>query len=457
MKTSRRALGALLLLCAALLMRPAIAWAHAHLKKSEPATGSTLSMPPHAIRLWFSEKPDPSLTTVILSDSAGTPFATGAPSPDAEGPLAVSIPIRDVLGAGLYTVTWTTAGSDGHPSKGHFTFRITGAPAAAAPVTTPVMPHVALDTSIKAAPQDIAASAVTPAYVIARAISLAAMLAMMGAVAFRVGVLPRVPGLSATTEIATADRIATISIAIAVVYVLSAMARLYLQSRMISGGFFDADHLRTMGMATEWGSTWRPQFGAGVVACVGFVLVRGRGLPAWGVVGSVMLTLAAVTAGSGHAWSSPRMPAVAVMVDMFHIMGAAGWMGSLLWMAAVGLPIIQSSRDNRARRAAALVQAFSPLALVFAAVVGISGVASAWLRLGVLDALWSTAYGQVLLVKLVLLAALAAMGFHNWRHLSPSLGTEEGTARLQRSAAIEVGIGLLVVIVTAVLVATPTP
>jgi putative copper export protein len=151
------------------------------------------------------------------------------------------------------------------------------------------------------------------------------------------------------------------------------------------------------------------------------------------------------------------MPAVAVMADMFHIIGAAGWMGSLLWMAAAGLPIIQSSRDNRAKRAAALVLAFSPLALVFAALVGITGVASAWLRLGVLDALWSTSYGQVLLVKLALLVALAAMGFHNWRRVSPSLGTDAGTARLERSAMIEVAIGVLVVIVTAVLVGTSTP
>ncbi len=82
---------------------------------------------------------------------------------------------------------------------------------------------------------------------------------------------------------------------------------------------------------------------------------------------------------------------------------------------------------------------------------------SAWVRLGAVTALWNTTYGQVLLVKLALLAALAAIGFHNWRNVQPTLGTDEATARLERSATLELFVGALVVVVTAILVATPTP
>ena len=65
--------------------------------------------------------------------------------------------------------------------------------------------------------------------------------------------------------------------------------------------------------------------------------------------------------------------------------------------------------------------------------------------------------GQVLLAKLAVLVVLAAVGRHNWKRVKPSLGTTESTARLHRSTQLELGVGLLVIIVTAILVATPTP
>jgi copper transport protein len=464
-KTLRRALGALLLLCVALLMRPAIAWAHAHLKKATPAAGSSTSTPPHAIRLWFSEKPELSLTNVTLADSAGTLVTLGAPASDADGPLAVSIAIPSVLGAGLYTVTWSTAAADGHPSKGHFSFRVTApavpVPSNAPPVTpAPIVRGVTPDTPVTTATgsEDAAAGAITPAFVVVRAISFAAMLAMIGAVAFRLGVLSRVKELDAATESAMATRIASLSAIAAGVFVIATLARLYLQNRMMSGDIAtDVAHLRAMSMETNWGAAWRPQLAAGVVAFFGFLIVRRMSTMGWMVLGAVLITLAAVTATAGHAGSSPQLPLLAVLADTFHIIGASGWMGSLLWMVVAGLPIIQSSSDRRAARAAALVHAFSPMALGFGGVVGVTGVVSAKLKFDTFSALWSTSYGQVLLVKLALLVALAALGYHNWRRVRPSLGTDEGTARLERSASIEVGIGVLVVIVTAILVATPTP
>ena len=60
-------------------------------------------------------------------------------------------------------------------------------------------------------------------------------------------------------------------------------------------------------------------------------------------------------------------------------------------------------------------------------------------------------------MKLALLGVVAALGYHNWRRVQPALGTDEATARLERSATMELVVGLLVIIVTAVLVATPTP
>ena len=56
-----------------------------------------------------------------------------------------------------------------------------------------------------------------------------------------------------------------------------------------------------------------------------------------------------------------------------------------------------------------------------------------------------------------LLAGVAALGFYNWRRVLPTLGDDAATHRLRRSARVELGLGLVVLLVTAVLVALPTP
>jgi putative copper export protein len=71
--------------------------------------------------------------------------------------------------------------------------------------------------------------------------------------------------------------------------------------------------------------------------------------------------------------------------------------------------------------------------------------------------LWTTSYGQFLLGKLGLLAIVAAAGFYNWRRVRPILGDEAGALLLRRSARVELLVGGAAVLVTAILVALPTP
>jgi copper transport protein len=112
---------------------------------------------------------------------------------------------------------------------------------------------------------------------------------------------------------------------------------------------------------------------------------------------------------------------------------------------------------GRVAAAAALVGAFSPWALACAAVAAATGGVSAWLHLGAPAAFWSTAYGRTLLVKLALVAPVAATGAYNWRRLRPALaaGREDVTRLLARTATVELVVAALVLAATAVLVATP--
>ena len=107
--------------------------------------------------------------------------------------------------------------------------------------------------------------------------------------------------------------------------------------------------------------------------------------------------------------------------------------------------------------AAVLVTAFSPFALSCATLVAASGLALAWLHVGAVDALVASGYGRTLLVKLALVAVVAALGAWHWRRVRPALGEESSARRVRRTSAVELLVAALALVVTAVLVATPPP
>src|SRR6266699_1434057 len=111
-----------LVLTLALILCPARAWAHAHLKRSEPAAGSSLTSSPQLIRFWFSERPELSMTFISMKDANGKEFSLGPPETARDDPLSLSVHVSQTLLAGRYTVAWRTAASDGHPSRGTFSF-----------------------------------------------------------------------------------------------------------------------------------------------------------------------------------------------------------------------------------------------------------------------------------------------------------------------------------------------
>src|SRR5258706_6738341 len=99
--------------------------AHALLERSYPAAGASLSRAPHAMLLYFTEPPEPGLSTLSLLDSSaqivpgvGTPPAVPGDAQE----LRATLP---TLTDGVYTVNWRTVSKvDGHVTGGSFAFRI---------------------------------------------------------------------------------------------------------------------------------------------------------------------------------------------------------------------------------------------------------------------------------------------------------------------------------------------
>ena len=97
------------------------------------------------------------------------------------------------------------------------------------------------------------------------------------------------------------------------------------------------------------------------------------------------------------------------------------------------------------------------MALASAAVLFMSGAAGAWLQLGSVAALFTSAYGRLLLMKLALLVGIAALGALNWRRFVPRLAAARGVSALRASTGAELTLAIIVLLVTAVLTATPPP
>lgn len=460
---------------AGLLFRVSDLAAHGVLQSSVPANGAHLNAVPRELRLSFTEAPQLALARVQLTGPDGRAVTLGALSIAPESPRTLLASIAGPLQGGSYTVAWQVAGADGHPVRG--TFRFVVAPGAAGLTSSSSANKEQAgqrsDSAAHHAPVSMPLSqgafdAESPGYVVVRWILYAALLTVIGAVAFRGAVLSllrRRPGVTSSEIREPARRAAVVGEIAAWVLALAVVARLVAQSLALHGPGNVADPvlLRTMVFGTGWGASWLLQAGAAVVTLVAFRFARRpdrvtMARASWGLAAVAAVALAFSAALGSHAAASPRYSTLAMVVDSLHVLGASGWLGSLFVLVAAGLPAAWSMPETRRAQAVAdLVNAFSPTALLFAGIVAATGVFAAWLHIGSFGALWTSSYGKLLLLKLAILALVAGTGAYNWLRVRPALGGVEGGARIRRSASAELLIGALVLLVTAILVATPTP
>ena len=191
--------------------------------------------------------------------------------------------------------------------------------------------------------------------------------------------------------------------------------------------------------------------GCGVLALIGFLLASGRLSVGWplAAIGVIVGTLRGLLGGR---WAQ--------LVNPMHELSAGLWIGTLFVMVVVGLALVlrnETPADRRGPIAAAMVNDFSPLALVCGGLVVIFGVITAWRHLDPLSSLWTTPYGWALIAKLAVVAVVFALGAWNWRRGRPTLGTEAGAHGLRRSARSELAAAGVVLVITAILVSLPSP
>ena len=108
----------------AVLITPALLFAHARLLRSSPAASSRLDASPAAVTLWFSERPEVRFTTISLARLGRNRGAARSRERLHRGQDGRDGAVSAPLANGTYSVVWRTAASDGHATNGRFTFSV---------------------------------------------------------------------------------------------------------------------------------------------------------------------------------------------------------------------------------------------------------------------------------------------------------------------------------------------
>lgn len=111
-----------LLLPAAFLTGPP-AEAHAFLDHAIPSVGSSVSIPPTSVSLWFTEELEPAFSSVEVTDQSGTRIDAGDAKVDAHHASELHATLKP-LRAGAYKVIWHVVSVDTHRTEGHFSFTV---------------------------------------------------------------------------------------------------------------------------------------------------------------------------------------------------------------------------------------------------------------------------------------------------------------------------------------------
>lgn len=93
---------------------------HAKLEKTEPAANATIAAPPPHVQLFFSEAPDLAVSKLAIK---GPSDKVSLVQTHVMG-KSLMAHVQGEMADGLYTVSWQTAGDDGHAQKGEFAFTL---------------------------------------------------------------------------------------------------------------------------------------------------------------------------------------------------------------------------------------------------------------------------------------------------------------------------------------------
>jgi copper transport protein len=418
--------------------------AHAVLVGTDPQDGTVLDAAPDDLTITFNEPVRAVVdgTTVLAAD--GSEVAADVAAVDATLVVTPDAPLAD----GTYVVSWRVISLDTHPVAGAFSFSV-GAPSATTVDVRVAEPSTAL----------VAARAV------GQAVAYAGTFLVAGLVVFELLVLHVRAGAAPVLR----ARLRRVRAAAAVVAAGGLVVGVPLTAAWQAGG-----GLGDLADAGTW--TTGATSGTALASVLGLVGLALAALAArraaretravWpaglAIGGAVLATTSFVLVGHTRTVGPAGL---VVAADVLHLAAGAVWLGGVVGLV---LTLAPSARVEP-RRAAVTVARFSTLGAWLVAALALTGTVLGWRILGTVEALVSTTYGQVLLVKVGVAVVVVGIAAWNRYRLVPSFAERarrrttsvvgEGAdawvrSRLRRTVGAEAGLLAVVLALTGVLVSS---
>ncbi|MGC4999515.1 copper resistance CopC/CopD family protein [Streptomyces sp. DT195] len=430
----------LLAVTGALFAGAAPASAHAALTGSDPAQGVVVDRAPTQISLTFSEQVALGDGSLRVLDPKGKPVQSGKPANVSGTTYAVRL--RAGLADGTYTVAYQVVSADSHPVAGAYTFSI-GAPSRT----------VVSDTGAGAG-----GGAVGGLYSFGRYLSYAGFIVLVGGAAFVLACWRQGAGVRALQRLVVGGWLTLTAATLGLLLLRGS----YTSSGKL-GDVFDLDLLgqvlqtktgaalvsrllllaaAALFVAVLFGAYARREEEEGAEGTEGTAEEAaaerrdlGFGLAIGGIV--VAAGLAASWAMAEHA-STGLQPGIAMPVDIVHLLAVACWFGGL---TALLVALYRAPADTPLGTGA--VGRFSRLAFGSVLALVATGVYQSWRQLGSWSAFTDTRYGQLLLVKLGLVAVMVGLAWISRRwtgRLAEPGATEPEPEEVAVAAAVPTGV-----------------
>lgn len=422
-----------------LLIAAMPAAAHAVLIDTNPADGAVVDQAPETITVTFNEPIVLAQQGTDLLDSDGISVEATITASDNQ----VVYQPHTVLDDGTYIVAWRVVSADTHAVAGGMTFSVGEA-----------------STMSAAAPTNSVDRQVNIARLLAEALRYAGGLALVGLLWFQLFIAREALAESESLRY----HLRQARKGLAAVSVVAAIAVVPLTTLWQNG-----ESLRALLRPGWWLTTW-----TGVPAAASGLLIGGvivallaarRGWVELAAIGMALAVGSFIIDGHTRTAGPPWL---ILPADLIHVTAASLWLGGLIGLLLALLP----HHQLRVRTLAQIVGRFSAAALWLVVALTVAAIALWWRIADSITGLWTTYYGQLVLIKVALAVVIVLIAAWNRYRLVPQLTghrtpsrpatssaayTRKTTSTLRRTMGAEALILAAVIGVTTVLVSQQPP
>jgi copper transport protein len=390
------------------LAAPASAFAHAYIIKTSPSASVTVNHPPKEVDLTYDEAVEPRFATISVTNPQAQQETTAPPHRSPTNADTLVVPLKPNLPEGWYLVYWRAISADGHPVAGAFTFA--------------VGPNPGPQTAFKI--PSLSVSAATPVLLVAKWLMFLSFMTAIGLLVLRTliarDVPRRLPGASLRSV--SIAFFASIAVALVVTPIYDLMSTaLYAQT-----GFFDLGTTIPLLTSSHFGrSLLDLEIVLALLAVAGAIAIwldipdrEHRSTAALlALIGALVASAAALVVPglAGHA-AQTNPVSLSLFLDSVHLAAGSIWLGGLVGLLVLGATV----GSLRVQTFAAVVPRFSKVAFVSVMALVASGIGSALQHFPTLDSLWTTSYGQALILKLLFLGGTMMIAAVNFGWTAPS-------------------------------------